>query len=71
MPLKLGVLGIDHGHIFGMLSNMKAQGCTCEAYWTDGPAVSEEKFNKQKVIQVKDKSNDFKKISAECESFSA
>ncbi|HIF69229.1 MAG TPA: Gfo/Idh/MocA family oxidoreductase [Candidatus Lambdaproteobacteria bacterium] len=45
MPLKLGVLGIDHGHIFGMLSNMKAQGCTCEAYWTDGPAVTEEKFN--------------------------
>ena len=41
MPLKLGVLGIDHGHIFGMLSKMKAQGCTCDAYWTDGPAVTE------------------------------
>ena len=45
MPFKLGVLGIDHGHIFGMLSNMKAQGCTCDAYWTDGPAVTEAKFN--------------------------
>ncbi len=45
MPLKLGVLGIDHGHIFGMLGNMKAQGCTCDAYWTDGPAVTETKFN--------------------------
>ena len=44
MPFKLGVIGIDHGHIFGMLSNMKDQGCTCDAYWTDGPAVTEEKF---------------------------
>lgn len=45
MPFKLGVLGIDHGHIFGMLSNMTAQGCTCTHYWTDGPAVTENKFN--------------------------
>ncbi len=44
MPFKLGVLGIDHGHIFGMLTGMKAQGCTCAAYWTDGPAVTEAKF---------------------------
>ena len=46
MPLKLGVLGIDHGHIFGMLSRMTAQGCTCDAYWTGGMAVTEAKFNK-------------------------
>ncbi len=45
MPFKLGVIGIDHGHIFGMLGNMKTQGCTCDAYWTDGPAVTEDKFN--------------------------
>ncbi|NNE87382.1 MAG: Gfo/Idh/MocA family oxidoreductase [Silicimonas sp.] len=45
MPFKLGVMGIDHGHIFGMLSNMAKQGCTCEAYWTSGPAVTEAKFN--------------------------
>jgi len=45
MAFKLGVLGIDHGHIFGMLANMKAQGCTCTEYWTDGPAVTENKFN--------------------------
>ena len=44
MPLKLGVLGIDHGHIFGMLRNMQAEGCTCAAWWTDGPAVTEAKF---------------------------
>ena len=45
MPFKLGVIGIDHGHIFGMLANMKNEGCTCDAYWTDGPAVTETKFN--------------------------
>ncbi|MFW2588766.1 Gfo/Idh/MocA family protein [Sagittula sp. SSi028] len=45
MGLKLGVLGIDHGHIFGMLAGMQAQGCTCAQYWTDGPAVTEDKFN--------------------------
>ena len=45
MPLKLGILGIDHRHIFGMLAGMQAQGCTCAQYWTDGPAVTEAKFN--------------------------
>ena len=43
-PLHLGILGIDHGHIFGMLSNMTTQGCTSALYWTDGPAVTENKF---------------------------
>jgi len=44
MTFKLGVLGIDHGHIFGMLSNMMARGCWADRYWTDGPAVTEAKF---------------------------
>lgn len=44
MPFKLGILGIDHGHIFGMLGNMMAQGCHAATYWTDGPAVTEDKF---------------------------
>ena len=44
--MKLGVLGIDHGHIFGMLSNMLREGATCERWWTDGPAVTEEKFRR-------------------------
>lgn len=57
MPFKLGVLGIDHGHIFGMLSNMMAEGCACDAYWTDGPAVTEAKFNDvfQGVEKVEDR----------------
>ena len=57
MSLKLGVLGIDHGHIFGMLGNLKARGCTCKAYWTDGPAVTENKFNEMfpELTKVADK----------------
>jgi len=57
MPFKLGVIGIDHGHIFGMLSNMKGQGCTCDAYWTDGPAVTEAKFGEvfPDVTKVEDR----------------
>lgn len=45
MTLTLGILGIDHGHIFGMLSHMVAQGCKAKGYWTDGPAVTETKFS--------------------------
>lgn len=57
MTLKLGVMGIDHGHIFGMLTNMKAHGCTCVQYWTDGPAVTEAKFNQvfPEVLKVADR----------------
>ena len=44
MALKLGVLGIDHGHIFGMLNHMLAEGCTCDAWWSNGLAVTEAKF---------------------------
>jgi len=40
----LGVLGIDHGHIFGMLSHMKSAGCACAKWWSDGQAVTETKF---------------------------
>ena len=57
MPFKLGVIGIDHGHIFGMLSNMLAEGCPCDAYWTDGTAVTERKFNEvfPKVAKAADR----------------
>jgi predicted dehydrogenase len=57
MAFKLGVIGIDHGHIFGMLGQMKAQGCICDAYWTDGPAVTEAKFNETfpEVAKVADR----------------
>jgi predicted dehydrogenase len=35
-PLNVGVLGIDHRHIFGMLSGMMAAGAVCKGWWTDG-----------------------------------
>ncbi|MDU8943245.1 Gfo/Idh/MocA family protein [Ovoidimarina sediminis] len=41
---SIGVLGIDHGHIFGMLSHLLARGATFKAWWTHGPAVTEPKF---------------------------
>lgn len=44
MPFKLGIIGIDHGHIFGMFEHLKAHGCWASHYWTDGPAVTEAKF---------------------------
>ncbi len=40
----IGVLGIDHGHIFSMLGQMLALGSRCTRWWSDGPAVTEAKF---------------------------
>ncbi|MEP2031251.1 MAG: Gfo/Idh/MocA family oxidoreductase [Paracoccaceae bacterium] len=35
-PLKLGVIGIDHRHIFGQLKKLQSHGCTCKGWWTEG-----------------------------------
>ncbi|WP_421853349.1 Gfo/Idh/MocA family protein [Oricola sp.] len=35
-PLTLGVIGVDHRHIYGQLANMQALGCTCKGWWTEG-----------------------------------
>ncbi len=42
--IKLGIIGVDHGHIFGMLGNMLAQGCTAAQWWSDSDWVLTEKF---------------------------
>ena len=34
--LTLGVIGIDHPHIYSQLSNMMALGCVCKGWWTEG-----------------------------------
>ena len=34
--LRIGVLGIDHRHIYGMLQGMLDIGCEAAAWWTDG-----------------------------------
>jgi predicted dehydrogenase len=41
MTLHLGILGIDHLHILGMLQSLREEGCTCTHWWsaTDGPTL--------------------------------
>lgn len=35
-PLRLGIIGIDHRHIYGQLANMQAVGGNCVGWWTEG-----------------------------------
>ncbi|MEQ8782183.1 MAG: Gfo/Idh/MocA family oxidoreductase [Roseibium album] len=46
-PLTLGVVGIDHRHIFGQLSGMMELGCTCKGWWTEGEPQPVEGFLKR------------------------
>ena len=43
--INLGVIGIDHGHIFDMLDEMLKEGCTCDYFWTDGEPLTLKEFN--------------------------
>jgi predicted dehydrogenase len=45
--LNLGVIGIDHGHIFDMLDEMLKEGCTCNYFWTEGNPLTLQDFNKK------------------------
>lgn len=45
--LTLGVIGIDHRHIFGQLEQMQARGCTCKGWWTEGEPQPLEGFVKR------------------------
>lgn len=46
-PLKLGVIGIDHRHIFGQLDKMQLLGCTCKGWWTQGAPEPLKGFTKR------------------------
>ena len=35
-PLTLGVIGIDHRHIFGQLGKLQDIGCSCKGWYTEG-----------------------------------
>jgi len=35
-PITVGVVGIDHRHIFGMLEGMLAIGARCKGWWSEG-----------------------------------
>ena len=54
--LNLGVIGIDHGHIFDMLDEMIKEGCSCNYFWTDGDPLTLQEFNK-KYPNIKRKEN--------------
>ena len=45
--LNLGVIGIDHGHIFDMLDEMLKEGCNCNYFWTEGTPLTLEEFKKK------------------------
>ena len=57
--INLGVLGIDHGHIFNMLDEMIKEGCSCNYFWTQGSPLTLDEFSK-KYPQIKrvDNKND-------------
>ena len=69
---RLGVLGIDHRHIWGMLGNMLAQGCSCAGWWTAQESPHEAMFgtdypdiaNVEKAVLLEDASIDMILISA-------
>jgi len=45
--INIGVIGIDHGHIFDMLDEMLKEGCTCNYFWTEGDPLTLEEFRKK------------------------
>ena len=54
--INLGVIGIDHGHIFDMLDEMLKEGCTCDYFWTEGGPLTLKEFN-SKYPKIKRKEN--------------
>ncbi|MDA8984654.1 Gfo/Idh/MocA family oxidoreductase [Candidatus Pelagibacter sp.] len=50
--INLGIIGIDHGHIFDMLDEMLKEGCTCDYFWTEGSPLTLKEFN-QKYPNIK------------------
>ena len=56
--LNLGVVGIDHGHIFDMLDEMLKEGCVCDYFWTEGSPLTLKEFKKKypKIKRIENKS---------------
>ena len=48
---KIGVMGINHGHIFDMLDEILKEGCVCGSWWTEGTLLTLEEFNKKYPIK--------------------
>ncbi len=54
--INLGVIGIDHGHIFDMLDEMLKEGCACNHFWTKDDPLTLKEFN-SKYPNIKRKEN--------------
>ena len=57
--INIGVIGIDHGHIFDMLDEMLKEGCTCDYFWTEGSPLTLDEFIKKypNIKRVKNKND--------------
>ena len=64
--INLGVLGIDHGHIFDMLDEMLKEGCNCNYFWTEGSPLTLDEFSK-KYPQIKSGRKNFKNYNQKIE----
>ena len=56
--LNLGVIGIDHGHIFDMLDEMLKEGCTCEFFCTECYSLTFGEFNSKYPIIISKENKD-------------
>lgn len=45
--LTIGIVGMEHRHIFGQLSGLLALGCECRGWWTDGEPELLDGFRKR------------------------
>ena len=45
--LTVGVIGVDHRHIYGQLQGMLDTGATCKGWWTEGDPQPVEGFHKR------------------------
>ncbi len=46
-PIRMGVIGIDHRHVYTMITGMKAEGAELAGWWTDGTPTTLEGFLKR------------------------
>jgi predicted dehydrogenase len=55
--LKIGVIGADHVHVFGMLQGMLAEGAVCKGYWTgsEPDALDQVTLNFGDIPRVEDR----------------
>ena len=65
--INLGIIGIDHGHIFDMLDEMLKEGCKCEYFWTEGdPLTLKEFISKYPNIKRKENKEEILNDSSIC-----